>query len=206
MNKDVKKFVRFCETPFGKQILTKEVEYLARELNDRQNILDIGCGIGSFEQHLSSFNITALDISEDMLTEARIRSDKTFIQGNAEALPFDDETFDAVFTVATLEFLNDYRQAIREIVRVTQPHGKLIAMILNPKSTYFQREILKPGDYFTRMKHLDLRKIWNFISKFYSITKSEYLLGIRGQEVFDTAEKKYASIYSIIGLKHMRVN
>jgi len=201
MCSDVEKFVRFCETPFGKQILSKEIEYIARELQGYTNILDVGCGIGAFEQRLPHLYIIGLDISEDMLDEARTRSEKTFIQGNAEDLPFDDAAFDAVFTVATLEFLDDYRQAIKEIFRVTKPYGKFVALILNPESEYFQSEILKPGDYFNRMKHLDVQAIKNFTSTFYSNVKSEYLLGIKNRDVFDTADMKFASIFSIIGQK-----
>jgi ubiquinone/menaquinone biosynthesis C-methylase UbiE len=203
MSNDVEKFVRFCETSFGKQILSREVEYIAHELHNYSNILDVGCGIGTFEQHLTHLNITGLDLSEEMLTEARTRSDKTFIQGNAEKLPFCAEMFDAVFTVATLEFLDDYQQAITELARVTTPQGKLIAMILNPQSDYFQNEIVKPGDYFSRMKHLDLSKIKNYISIFFSIIKSDYFLGIRDHEVFETTDKRYASIFAIVGNKKL---
>jgi ubiquinone/menaquinone biosynthesis C-methylase UbiE len=202
MSSDVEKFVKFSETPFGKQILSKEVDYIAQELQGYTNILDVGCGIGAFEQQLPHLNIIGLDISEDLLEEARTRSEKTFIQGNAENLPFDDVTFDAVFTVATLEFLDNYQQAIKEIVRVTKPYGKVVALILNPESEYFKNEILKPGDYFNRMKHLDVRSIKNFTSTFYSITKSEYFLGIKNRDVFDTSDKKYASIFSIVGIKN----
>lgn len=202
MSSDVEKFVKFCETPFGKQILSKEVDYIAQELQGYTNILDVGCGIGAFEQQLPHLNIIGLDISEDMLDEARTRSEKTFIQGNAENLPFDDVTFDAVFTVATLEFLDNYQQAIKEIVRVTKPYGKVVALILNPESGYFKNEILKPGDYFNRMKHLDVWSIKNFTSTFYSIIRSEYFLGINNSDVFDTSDKKYASIFSIVGIKN----
>jgi len=202
MSSDVEKFVKFCDTPFGKQILSKEVEYIAQELQGYTNILDVGCGIGTFEQQLPHLNITGLDISEDMLNEARTRSDKTFIQGNAESLPFDDETFDAVFTVATLEFLNNYQNAIKEVARVTKPHGKFVALILNPESEYFTTEILKPGDYFNRMKHLDVWAIRHFASTLFTITKTEHFLGIKGRDVFDTSDKKYASIFIIVGIRN----
>lgn len=68
---------------------------------------------------LPSLNIIGLDISEEMLEVARKRSDKTFVQGNVEELQFKDLIFDAVFTVTTLEFLNDYEKTVKEIARVT---------------------------------------------------------------------------------------
>lgn len=198
---DVEKFIRFCMTEFGKNVLQREAAYIDRELSTYSKILDVGCGIGAFEKHLSHLNITGLDISEDMLHEARARSEKHFVQGNAEQLRFDNATFDAVFTVATLEFLNDPRAAIREIARVTQPQGKLIAMILNPQSKYFQTHVAKPGDYFTLMKHRNLEEFQDAISTGYNITKTEYFLGIDGTHVFDTNDPRQASIFTIVGIK-----
>src|SRR3990167_10723255 len=114
MNSDVEKFLRFCESGFGKRVLEKEVEYVYRELKGYQNILDIGCGIGQFEQKLSELDITGLDNSKEILEEARKRSNKTFVLGDAESLSFDNASFDAVFYVATLEFVDSYRKAIQE--------------------------------------------------------------------------------------------
>src|SRR4030043_1032103 len=119
MSIDVERFVRFCDSEFGKSIMKKEVEYVYNELRNCEEILDVGGGIGSFEENLPSLNIVGLDSSKGMLEEARKRSDKTFVLGNAEHMNFKDSTFDAVFTVATLEFLDDYQKAIREIARVT---------------------------------------------------------------------------------------
>ena len=198
---DVEKFTRFCTTDFGKRILQREAAYINRELHNYHNILDVGCGIGTFEQYLPHLNITGLDISADMLHEARSRSEKVFVQGNAEQMKFDNAIFDAVFTVATLEFLDDYRAALREIARVTQAHGKFVAMILNPESNYFQSHVAKPGDYFTRMKHRNLAEIQDTISSVYNITRAEYFLGIDGTRVFETHNPHQASIFAIVGIR-----
>ena len=164
-------------------------------------ILDVGCGIGAFEQNLPSLNIVGLDVSEEMLEEARKRSAKTFVRGDAEHLEFRDSAFDAVFTVTTLEFLDDYRRTVKEIARVTRQYGKILAMLLNPESEYFKREIKKPGDYFKRVKHTDLKETRDYISQFYTIVKEEYFLGIEEQRVFDTNDEKHASLYVVVGLK-----
>lgn len=201
MNADVEKFVRFCDSKFGKKIMKKESEYVYNELRDCEKILDVGCGIGSFEQNLPSLNIIGLDSSEEMLEEARKRSDKTFVLGNAEHLKFEDSAFDAVFTVTTLEFLDDYQIAVKEIARVTKPYGKILAMMLNPKSEYFKQEIKKPDDYFRRIKHTNLKEIRDYISQFYPITKEDYFLGIKGQHIFDTDDERYASLYVVVGIK-----
>jgi ubiquinone/menaquinone biosynthesis C-methylase UbiE len=92
MSTYLKKYVRFCESEFGKKIMQREAEYIYSELKDCETILDVGCGIGSFEQNLPNLNIIGLDISEEMLEEARKRIDKTFFQGNVEDLKFEDST------------------------------------------------------------------------------------------------------------------
>ena len=78
MASDVENFIRFCESDFGKRVLEKEVEFVYHELKGSQRILDVGCGIGQFEQMLPSLNMVGLDVSEEMLEEARKRSKKKF--------------------------------------------------------------------------------------------------------------------------------
>ena len=199
MTTNAEKFIKFCESEFGKKVLEKETEYIYKELKDCQRILDVGCGIGQFEQKLRSLSITGLDNSEEMLEEARRRSNKTFILGDAENLPFDNASFDAVFYVATLEFVNNYQKAIKEAVRVLEPEGKLIVMMLNPESEYFNEHFKKKDSYFRKVKHTNLKEIRDYITKYYHIIKEEYFLGIKGKEVFGTSGKKYASLYIIVG-------
>ena len=74
-------------------------------------------------------------------------------------------------------------------------------MLLNPKSEYFREEIKKPGDYFKRIKHHDLKEIRDYISLFYMIVKEEYFLGIKGNHIFNTDDERYASLYVIVGIK-----
>lgn len=204
MNTYIEKYVRFCDSEFGKKVMKKEAEYVYNELKNCIKILDVGCGIGSIEQNLPSLNIIGLDLSEEMLEEARKRSDKTFILGNVEHLKFKDYTFDAVFTVTSLEFLDDYQKAVKEILRVTEPKGTILVMMLNPKSEYFREEIKKPGDYFRRIKHTNLKEIRDYISLFYSIIKEENFLGIRRGQIFDTDDVRFAVLYVIVGIKRGR--
>ena len=203
--KDVEKFISFCESDFGKKVLEKEVGYIHKELKDCQKILDVGCGIGQFEQKLQDLNITGLDNSEEMLKEARKRSNKTFVLGNAEKLSFDDSSFDVVFYIATLEFLEDYQRAIQEASRVTRPNGKLLVMMLNPESMYFHEHIQRKSSYFRRIKHTDLKEIRNYISSFYNILREEYFLGIKRQMIFDSSNRRFAGMYAVVGRKAIKL-
>ncbi len=204
---DVEKFVRFYESDFGKEVMAREANYLENELKDRKRILDIGCGIGCFEVILPELNIVGLDSSKEMLEEAKKRSDKKFVLGNAKQLDFPDESFDAAFTVTTLEFLDDYKKAVDEVVRVLEPKGKFMVMMLNPESEYFKAHARKEDSYFRKIRHRNPKKIESYISKFFATRRGfgresgEYFLGIRNQEVFDTNDKSLAALYVIKGIK-----
>ena len=197
---DIKKFVRFYKSDFGKKVIAREANYLKNELKERKKILDIGCGIGYFEEMLPELNIIGLDNSKEMLEEARKSSGKKFLFGNAENLDFPEESFDGAFMVTTLEFLDDYKKVVDELVRVLEPKGKFVAMILNPESEYFKSHMHKADSYFRKIKHTNLKEIKGYISKFFAIT-GEYFLGIRGQEAFETRDKNLASLYVVKGVK-----
>ncbi len=200
MSSDVEKFVNFCKSELGNKITNKEAEYIRRELKSVDKILNVGCGIGWLEEKLPSFNIVGLDNSEEMLKEARKRSDKTFVLGDAEKMHFEDSFFDAIVFITTLEFLPDYKRAISEAARVLKPNGKLIAMLLNPESEYFKRHIQNRDSYFQRVKNTNLEEIESYVRKFFEI-RTEYFLGIKGGDVFDSSDKNFASLYVIRGSK-----
>jgi ubiquinone/menaquinone biosynthesis C-methylase UbiE len=95
--------------------------------------LDVACGTGFLTRHLPG-EIVGLDQSESMLEEARCQAPKaTFLRGNALGLPFEDGSFERVFTghfyghleAAEREvFLREARRVATELVIVdsaTQP-------------------------------------------------------------------------------------
>jgi SAM-dependent methyltransferase len=99
-------------------------------------ILDVGCGAGSLDRllatRLGAANpITALDANPFWLGEAEALAAEEglgqairFLPGNAEALPFPDGAFGAVFSVTVIEEC-DADRAIAEMVRVAAPGGRI---------------------------------------------------------------------------------
>lgn len=92
-------------------------------------VLDYGCGHGMAAVVLArrGARVTALDLSHGYLSEARRRARAndvhiTFLQTDAEHLPFADGSFSRVWGNAILHHL-DLRQAARELYRVLQPGG-----------------------------------------------------------------------------------
>ncbi len=81
--------------------------------------LEVGAGSGQLQDLVDDY--TGLDIAK---SAARFFH-KPFVLGSALDLPFGDSTFDAVWTVWTLEHVPDPEKAMREIRRVTKPGGMI---------------------------------------------------------------------------------
>ena len=197
----VERYIRFCESSFGESIMTKEAEYLRKELVGRRKILDVGCGIGAFAQRLPELNIIGVDTDEEMIKAARARTTNTYCLADAKQLPFLNASFDALIFVTCLEFLDDYNAAIDEAARVLESEGKLVVMALNPKSEYFKAHYSKEGSYFRRMKHKNLGEMVEYIEPRFNL-QTHYFLGIDGDNIFDTEDKRYASLFIINGIKN----
>lgn len=89
------------------------------------SILDVGCGAGGNIKILGEFGaVTGLDISEEALKFARTHSAfKNLVQGNAEQLPFPDNTFDLVSALDVLEHIPNDQLAVQEMFRVLKKNG-----------------------------------------------------------------------------------
>ncbi len=97
-----------------------------------QRILDLAAGTGASSVALarSGAEVTAGDFSPGMIAEGRRRHghvpNVTFVQADAMALPFADDSFDVVTISFGLRNVNDPRLALREMLRVTAPGGRLV--------------------------------------------------------------------------------
>lgn len=102
-------------------------------------VLDCGAGTGALSQALirvlpAPVALTAIDVSTRMLEQARYalrntNADVTVRQADAAALPFDDNSFDMVMTAHMHEHLTDPAVALREMVRVLKPGGRLVVCV-----------------------------------------------------------------------------
>lgn len=110
-------------------------EILAPEAGER--LLEIGPGTGYYTLDLAEWigpegRLEIFDIQPAMLehTMERVRErgleNVTATEGNAEQLPFDDDSFDAVVLTTVLGEIPDRAAAIAEIARVLRPTGRLV--------------------------------------------------------------------------------
>lgn len=97
-----------------------------------KKILDVGCGIGTYLQAFKRFTnkLYGVEINAKRAAEAKRVTPNIFI-APAEKLPFDDATFDLVFSHEVLEHVGDDRKAIEEAVRVLRPEGHIVLFVPN---------------------------------------------------------------------------
>ena len=90
-------------------------------------VLDVGCGVGQVVHRLTQAGAEAygVDVSEPNIRQARQFSDKCQWY-NGRALPFPDAHFASVGALNVLEHVDEPESFISEIVRVTQPGGRII--------------------------------------------------------------------------------
>jgi SAM-dependent methyltransferase len=107
----------------------------AAEIRPGQRVLDVACGTGVLTRAAAirtgqSGAVSGLDLSPRMLAVARRLSPTlTWREGSAEALPFPDESFDAVVSQFGLMFIPDPALALREMMRVLKPGGRLAVAV-----------------------------------------------------------------------------
>jgi SAM-dependent methyltransferase len=93
-------------------------------------ILDVGCGTGANLEMLSEFGESAgVDISGEALSFCRERGLENVKQGAAEALPFDDHSFDLVTGLDVVEHLDDDLAGLKEMRRVLRPGGRALVFV-----------------------------------------------------------------------------
>ncbi len=95
-----------------------------------RRLLDIGGGTGNYALALTGlgWEVTVLDRSPEMLARARAKGLETH-GGEAEALPFAAESFDAVMLISMLHHVDHPERALAEARRVLVPGGRLALML-----------------------------------------------------------------------------
>lgn len=112
-----------------------------------KSVLDAGCGGGRYTvawRKLGANPVTGIDISEIGISDAHQRVSKAgidgveFKTGNNLELPFQDNSFDIVFSNGVLHHTSNWKQGIAELVRVLKPNGMgWLYLIENPGGLFW---------------------------------------------------------------------
>ena len=107
----------------------------AAQVREGQRVLDVACGTGVFARAAmgrvgGSGSVVGVDVNDGMLAVARrIAPGIEWRTGRAEALPFEDASFDVVGCQFGLMFFEDRPAALREMMRVLHAGGRLAVAV-----------------------------------------------------------------------------
>jgi ubiquinone/menaquinone biosynthesis C-methylase UbiE len=128
------------------KVAALEADAIARlvqhlDLRPRTCVLDVGTGSGNLAipAAQAGARVVGLDLSAAQLEAAHRRAAKAgvavqWIVGDAEALPFQDASFDHVMSAFAVMFAPRHRRAAAELVRVCRPSGRIVLCSWTPAS------------------------------------------------------------------------
>lgn len=103
-------------------------------------VLDVAAGSGNpaIAAAQAGARVTALDLAPSLLEIGRRRArdagvDVDFVEGDAEALPFEDERFDVAVSVVGVQFAPRHELAARELARTVRPGGRIVLCSWTPR-------------------------------------------------------------------------
>jgi ubiquinone/menaquinone biosynthesis C-methylase UbiE len=175
---------------------------LAAPLCAGREVLEGGCGTGLILKEIAPIARRAqgLDLSPGMLEQARARG-LAVVEGSATALPFDDASFDTVYSFKVLPHVQDIAEAMREVARVLRPGGRALLEFYNRHSLRYAVKRLKPAQrvaegthdtqVFTRYDSLD--DVRGYLPDALSV------VGVHGIRVFTP----FAQAHQIPGVRHV---
>ena len=73
-------------------------------------------------------------------------------------------------------------------------------MLLNRESTFFKDRFHDPGSYVSKIRHTDLKAMEEVIAERFAV-RTEYFIGVKDNEVFESANAADAALYIILGTK-----
>ena len=100
-----------------------------------RDVLEVGCGTGMILKEIQPIARRAIgiDISSGMLSQAESRGLEV-LEASATALPFEDSSFDVVYSFKVLAHVENIELALQEIARVLRPGGIAVLEFYNPRS------------------------------------------------------------------------
>ena len=125
-NDQATQYALWYQTPEGQYADTLEKKLFLKLVRPKsgQSVLDIGCGTGHNLAFFKELELKAagIDASKPMLAIAskKLGPDAELYWGHAEALPFDNDSFDIVTLITVLEFVSDPTKVLKEAGRVAR--------------------------------------------------------------------------------------
>jgi ubiquinone biosynthesis O-methyltransferase len=139
------------------------------KLEKGMTVLDIGCGTGNFSIKLAKAGckVIGIDISEEMLSIAKEKAkqkglDIEFYNMDIYKLNFENEYFDAVFSMAAFEFIKEPEKALNEIFRVVKKGGEILIGTINKESSWGELYLTEEFQKNSVFKYADFKTLEDF--------------------------------------------
>ena len=117
--------VAYFQRDVGNRLMALIPQSVLFEQNN--TVVDLGCGTGYFTPKLkhNDNQVVGIDLSEGMIAYSRKhrKGDINWLVGDAEILPFADNSVDLVFSSLAVQWCNSYSQLFAELYRVLKPGG-----------------------------------------------------------------------------------
>lgn len=134
------RYMRLTAAPGGKPF-SLFVDF--DRLQDKE-VLEVGCGSGIAVQLFAEAgaNVTAVDLTPWAVETTRARMEAfglaaDVFEADAEQLPFEDASFDVVFSWGVIHHTSRMDRALAELVRVCRPGGRVVLMLYHRHSIFF---------------------------------------------------------------------
>ena len=139
------------------------------ELGPGKSALDVGCGVGGmlrFVARHSGARLTGITLGENeveqgnqLIAQDGLSDRCRIVQGDSQAMPFEEASFDAAFAVYALKYYSNLDRVFGEIHRVLRPGGRLAAYCLCKSDLYradnpIHARLLRDFEYSTAMPSL----------------------------------------------------
>lgn len=119
--------------------------------------LDVACGLGLLLKSMTPHcaEVHGIDLSSEAVKQSRIYCPEAIVQeGNAESLPYDDQTFDSISCIGSIERMIDRPKALKEQLRVTKPNARFCYMVRNSEH-FTWKYLLNPFGLKNKRGHQD---------------------------------------------------
>lgn len=185
--------IRPWMNPYKFPWIMKRIEREANLLKGK-HLLEIGCGMGydSLEFLKRGVRVTATDLTPNAvkMTERHFEVENVHAEAvhtaNALALPFDDNTFDAVWSNGVLHATGDTMRAVQEARRVLKPGGRAVI-------SHFYR---KPSWMYMLNRYgrenIEYKEEDPPVNEFY--TEAEVLTFFKGFDIQETVQDHYRAL------------
>lgn len=137
---EYKEFAKYYDKFYQKKDYKKEVNFLMNFINDKDKIMDIGCGTGIHASLISNkgFDIDGLDFNKEMLEIAKTRLNSNLYLQDILNINIDKkyDTIISMFAVLNhLKNTSELEKGLKNLKNILQDDGKIIIDLHNPQSS-----------------------------------------------------------------------